>query len=280
MMPGATARRPSRPQRARGVARLQIRADRGGSQLQRLFQEGCAKIRFPTAALGDRDAVLINTAGGVTGGDCFDWTIEVGDNARCTALTQACEKAYRSDGDTARIGVKLTVGAGGRLDWLPQETILFDHARLERTFEINLADDARFLAVEAVILGRRAMGETVTQAHLLDRWRVRRDGELIFADAFRLASEAASLIGPTALLDGAGAYALVLLAGGEAETRLDAVRTALEAVKDAGRFGVSAFGGKLICRISAPDGVGLRRALLPVMAVLRDGAAPPRLWMV
>jgi urease accessory protein len=221
---------------------------------------------------------MINTAGGVTGGDRFDWRFEVGDGADCVALTQACEKAYRADAEPAQIRVNLAVGAGGRLDWLPQETILFDRARLERRFEADLTDDGRLLVIEAVILGRRAMGETAQGARLIDRWRVRRDGRLIFADAFRLAP-ASEATGP-ARLEGAGAYALVLLLGADAESRLDRVRASLASIDAGAHGGVSAFDSKLICRILARDGAALRRALLPVMSVLRDGGAPPRLWMV
>src|SRR5260370_30305971 len=81
---------------------------------------------------------------------------------------------------------KLDIAAGGELAWLPQETILFDRARLRRTIEVDLAANARLLLAEAVIFGRSGMGETVADGFLLDRWRVRRGGRLIHAETLRL----------------------------------------------------------------------------------------------
>jgi urease accessory protein len=260
-----------RMQRARGVGRFSLRQ---GAQLERLFQEGSAKVRFSTSSDGARDAVLINTAGGLAGGDAFEWGVTLGPDARCRVVTQACEKVYRSRGETARTAVSLTVGAGAVLEWLPQETILFDQARLDRTFDIEVAPTGRLLAVEAVIAGRQAMGESGGGAHLADRWRVTRDGRLIFADNLKL-DDLPAAAGRRALLDGARAFASVLLVGPDAEERLDGVRAVLGSAG-----GVSAFDGKLFCRILAANGLELRRALVPVMAALRGGSPPPRLWTV
>ncbi len=249
-----------------------MRADGERCRLERLYQEGAAKVRFPSPTGRACEAVLINTAGGVTGGDRFDWSITVSDGAACTAITQACEKIYRAEAGMAEVDVRLQVGAGARLDWLPQETILFDGARLTRRFEIDLAADARLLAVECAVLGRRAMGEVGARVRLNDRWRVRRGGRLILADNLTLADPTAA--GP-ALLDGAGALAVLIYAAPDAEARLGPVRAALG---DA-HGGASAFDGKLLCRILAADGMALRGALLPVIAALRDDPLP-RLWTV
>lgn len=277
MTPREASERKQGGPRAQGAARLAVRSSHAASRIHRLYQQGCAKMRFPARSGTMQEAVLINTAGGVTGGDQLDWRIEVGEHASCTALTQACEKAYRSEGEAARIGVSLVIAAGARLDWLPQETILFEDSKLERRFEADLSGDARLLAVEAVILGRRARGETAHGARLTDQWRVRRNGRLIFADALRL-DRALQDDGP-ALLEGAGAYALVLLADADAESLAERARSTLEQTTSGARAGVSAFDSKLVCRILAPDGAALRRMLLPLMALLRDAPAP-RLWMV
>jgi urease accessory protein len=264
-----------RMQRARGVGRFSIRQ---GARLDTLFQEGSAKVRFSASDDGARDAVLINTAGGLAGGDDFAWGVELGPDACCRVVTQACEKVYRSLGETARAAVSLTVGPGAVLEWLPQETILFEQARLSRAFEIDVAETGRLLAVEAVIAGRQAMGETGINAHLTDRWRVRRDGRLIFADNLTL-DDLPGATGRKALLDGACAFASVLFVAPDAEERLDGVRGALE-MSGTDAAGASAFDGKLFCRILAKDGLNLRRVLVPVMAALRGGSPPPRLWTV
>ncbi len=263
-------------QRSRGVGRFSIRQE-GRSRLESLLQEGSAKVRFSNPTDTACDAVLINTGGGLTGGDQFAWRIDLGDDSRCTVVTQACEKIYRADGDDATVSVDLRVGRRARLDWLPQETILFDGARLERTFDIQLAKAARCLAVEAVLLGRRAMGEHTPFVYLRDRWRVWKDEVLIFADEVRLDQ---TLGAGAALLNGAGAYASVLYVGDDHGERAARVRDLMNAGRDHVHGGASAFEGKLFCRMLARDGLGLRRVLVPVLEALRDGDALPRLWTI
>jgi len=270
-------------QRASGVARLRVgvRPDatyRTKTAVGRLYQAGSAKIRFAAAqADGGLAATLINTAGGLTGGDRFEWSVELDGDAKCTVVTQACEKVYRSDGGSADVSIGLKVGAGARLDWLPQETILFDGADLSRAFDIRLADGARLLAVEAVLLGRRAMGENTPFVHLRDRWRVWKAEDLIFADEVRLDQTMGM---GAALLNGSGAYASVLYVGDDYGDRAPVVRHLMDAGCDHVRGGASAFEGKLFCRMLACDGLGLRRVLIPVLEALRDSEPLPRLWTI
>ena len=257
-------------QRAHGVGRLEASAQ----GLRSLHQAGSAKIRFARSDDGVREAVLINTAGGLTGGDRFSWGITLQPGAKLRAVTQACEKTYRSSGPPAEIEIALNLGQDAVLEWLPQETILFEGAHLRRRFEVDLEPGARLLAAEAVILGRHAMGEHDIEADLHDRWRVRRAGQVIFADDVRLAGRTERRRG-AALLDGALAFASILLVDEDAEARAESLRPLLG---DAG--GVSAFDGKLFCRLLDADGAGLRRRLTAVIGRLRDGRATPRLWTV
>ncbi len=270
-------------QRANGVARLQVgvRPDATGpakTVVERLYQAGSAKIRF-SAAQADTGltAVLINTAGGLTGGDQFEWGVDLNGGANCTVLTQACERVYRSDGGSADVSIGLAVGRGARLDWLPQETILFDGADLNRTFDIRLADGARLLAVEAVLLGRSAMGEHTPFVHLRDRWRVWKAEDMIFADDVRLDQ---TMWTGAALLNGSGAYASVLYVGDDYDDRAAIVRGLIDTPQDEVQVGASAFEGKLFCRMLARDGLGLRRVLIPLLEALRDGEPLPRLWTI
>jgi urease accessory protein len=242
----------------------------GRTVLRRLYQDGCAKIRLPRDPdVPGLEVVLLNISGGLTGGDRMGWQAEVGDGGYLTLTTQACEKTYRSIEGDAEVDVQLEVGPRGRLDWLPQETILFDRARLARRFSVEMAADATLLAVEAVILGRLAMGEEVVSAHLRDRWRVRRAGKLVYADDLRLDDAYAGL----PLLAGAKAYASLLFVAPAAERLIDPLRHAL-----GNHGGASAFDGKIVARVLAPDGYALRQALIPAIAALRGGAPPPRVW--
>jgi urease accessory protein len=257
-------------QRARGTGRVEARVE----GLVSLHQAGSAKIRFSRNDDGVREAVLINTAGGLAGGDHFRWEIALQPGAKLRAVTQACEKTYRSSGPPAETEIALRLGRNAVLEWLPQETILFEGASLHRRFEADLEPGARLLAVEAVILGRRAMGEDDVDVDLRDRWRVRRAGQLIFADDVRLAGRN-DRRGGSALLAGSGAFASVLLVAEDAEARAEALRPL---IGEAG--GVSAFDGKLFCRLLDTDGAGLRRRLTAVIGRLSDGRAIPRLWTV
>ena len=261
-------------QRARGAGRIVVAADGAHTRLARLFQDGCGKIRLPRdARVEGLEAVLINSSGGLTGGDYMEWLATVGDGARLTLSTQACEKVYRARDGQAQQRVGLILGEGARLDWVPQETILFDGGALGRRLDADLAAGARLLAVESVILGRTAMDETVRHGVLHDRWRVRREGRLVFADDLRLDGAIADLGAHASVLAGGRAFASLLLVDEDAARFLGPLRAAL-----GDRGGASAFDGKLFARVVAPDGFALRQALLPALEVLRDGEPLPRVW--
>lgn len=260
-------------QRAFGRGRLAVRAEGGRTRLGRLYQEGSAKLRLPRARGAALEAVMINSAGGMTGGDRFSWHVEVGDGAHAVLTTQACERVYRASADVAEVAVSLTLGAASRLDWLPQETILFEGAAIARRIEADLPKDAALLLCEAVILGRHAMGEHFTRGLFHDRWRIRREGRLIFADDLKLAGDIPHLVTQPALLAGAGVFATLLLVAPDAEARIDAVRAAIGSLG-----GASAFDGKLVVRLAAPDSLTLRRAVIPALAAL--GARPPAVWIL
>jgi urease accessory protein len=261
-------------QRAQGAGRIAVRADGAVTRLARLYQDGCAKIRLPVDhAASTLEAVLINSAGGVTGGDRMSWRVDADRGAALTISTQACEKVYRARDGRAEIEVSLNAAAGARIDWLPQETILFDGGALARTLTADLAEDARLLAVEAVILGRTAMRETVRVGELRDRWRIRREGKLIFADDLCFGGDVAALTAQPCVLAGGAAFASILLVAEDAPRFVDPLRATLGPPG-----GASAFDGKLFCRVAARDGLVLRRILTCAIACLRDGAPCPRVW--
>ena len=259
-------------QRARGEGRLVALAHGDTTRIGTLYQDGCAKIRLPHTHDRSLQAVLINTAGGLTGGDEVGWTAEAAQNSRVVLTTQACERVYRSLGDNATVRNRLVVGAGAQLDWLPQETILFEGARLDRTLEVDLADGASFCAVEAVLLGREAMGEAARNAMLRDTWRIRRNGRLVHAEATKLSADPLER-DSLSLLDGALAFATVLLVGPRAERKLEPVRALMH-----GRSGASLIGDRLIVRAIAESGLALRKIIGPIIAELSGAGTLPRLW--
>jgi len=251
-----------RHQRSQGDIRLAM--EHHG--LSGLREQGAAKVRFPE---GTHEAVLINTGGGLAGGDEFSFAIAAGPDARLMVTTQAAERVYRTLGPPAVITTTLTAGPGALLAWLPQETILFDGASLNRRIDAGLAADATFLAVEPVIFGRREMGETIRSVALRDRWRVRRGGRLVFADDIAING---ALPATSATLAGTGAMATLLYVAADAEARLDSLRNAISG------GGASAWDGKLVARFLAADGFALRKALIPALCVLAGEAGLPKVW--
>ena len=176
-------------QRSAGRAEVVLSLRGGAVRLDRLFQEGAGKAMLPRVDAAEPEVVFLNTAGGLTGGDVLGYRLGVGPGASAVATTQAAERVYDCAGGTARVSVEVEVGAGGRIDWLPQETILYDGAALERRTRVDLAGDAACLALEVLVFGRRAMGETVRRLSLLDRREVRRDGRPVLVEPLRLGAE-------------------------------------------------------------------------------------------
>jgi urease accessory protein len=262
--------------RAIGRIALSVAADADRSRRQRVHEEGALRVRFPNVSNRDAlEAVIVNTAGGMAGGDRFDLDIAVGSGAKLTITTAAAEKIYRSLGPDTEIRVKLGIGSGGTLGWLPQETILFDQIRLRRSIEADLAPDASLLLAEGVVFGRSAMGETLAHGHFFDRWRVRRDGALIFAESLRLDDAIAEQLRQRAVAGGAVAIASVLKIPGDEEV-VAAVRA--KEKNFAGEVGVSAWNGLALARLVAPDGAALHRDLIAVLTAF--GNMPlPRLWL-
>jgi urease accessory protein len=260
-------------QRVRGEGRLVTQLIDGRTRISTLYQEGAAKIRLPHTHDKSLEAVLMNTAGGLTGGDRLAWSATAVAGSHLLVTTPASERVYRSLGTDAMVETRLTVGAGARLDWLPQETILFEGARLDRRIEIEIAESATLLAVEAVLLGRQAMGEAAYAARLRDNWRVHRAGRLLHAEATRLSDDRRER-DSLSLLAGAAAFATLLYVGEDAARRHQAIRT----LTSMPGVGSSLVGEKLVVRALAPSGLALRRAIVPIIDLLAHAGRVPRLW--
>jgi urease accessory protein len=264
----------TRLQRAEGRGHLAAKLFDGRTRIRELYQEGAAKIRLPDTFDASMEAVIINTSGGLTGGDRMSWSVVAGAGTRVDVTTQACEKIYKASAGTAEVSTSIEVGARARVDWLPQETILFDRASLSRRLDVDLDENAEFLAVEAVLLGRKAMGEMMETGLFRDRWRIRRSGRLIHAEELRLSDGVAALAARQAVLGGQVAFATLLYAGPLAEAYLGKVRPLVEGPMG----GASAWNDKLVVRLAAADGFSLRKILIPVISALRNGAPVPKVW--
>lgn len=276
--------------RGQGRLRVEARALDGRTVRGRIEEEGFARVRFPRSGRRGRalEAVMINTGGGLAGGDASQSCLHAGRNAQLVVTTQAAEKIYRSDGATSHIDVELIAETGASLHWMPQATIVFDGARVERSITAEVAPDARLLLVEPVILGRTARGERLSYGSLRDRWRIRRGGRLVYADGLQLDGDIAATLDRRATAGGWAAFATLLLVAPDAEARLDAVRGALglaagedeilpAELPDGLDAGASAWDGMLAVRLLARDGAPLESAIRRVLAVLGVGEVP-RIW--
>jgi urease accessory protein len=259
--------------RAHGRIALSVKALAGATRRARVHEAGALRVRCPGAPGGELEAVIVNTAGGMAGGDRFDIDIAVGCDARLVVTTAAAEKVYRTLGPETNVGVTVAVAEDGELAWLPRETILFDRARLRRTIDVELAATARLVLVEALVFGRSGMGETMEEGLLFDRWRIRRNGALIYAETLRLDGPVARKLAAPAVANGGVAVATVLIVPGD-----EATVAAVRALDYRGEVGVSAWNGLAAVRLVAADGAALRYDMLSVVSALR-GAALPRLWL-
>ncbi len=239
-------------------------------------QSGSFKCLFPRAESHALDAVLLNTAGGVTGGDAFRFSGTAGEGTTLTITTQACERAYKAQpGPYGQVVNHLTVASGARMNWLPQETILFNGSALDRRLLVEMEPDATLLMVEPLVFGRAAMGETLTDIRLRDRIEIRRVRAPLFLDAMRFAGDLHAHLAKPHIADGAGAMALVVFACRSAEGQLDTVRQMLPDTAGATLIQDDL----LVIRMLAENSFALRRALMPVLRQLNNNTLP-RCWMI
>ena len=260
--------------RARGAVTFDVHLLEGVTRRRHLHESGSLRVRFPSPETDGLSAVFVNTAGGIAGGDRFDIDIATGEGSRLAVTTAAAEKVYRAPGQAAELNIALKVAAGAHLGWLPQETILFDRARVRRRFDIDLDATASLLLCEIVVFGRAAMGERMEQGEFVDRWRLRRGGKLVFAETVRLDGDIGAKLARSAVTKGGAAIGTALIVPGD-EALIERLRDASESF--GGEVGISAWNGFAMARFCAQDAARLRADMMAVLA--RTGAALPRLWL-
>lgn len=264
--------------RADGILRARFVRQPRGTEAADLRESGGFRIRFPRVHGGPEAAcetVMINTGGGMTGGDRLAVDLALDAGARVVATTQSAEKVYRSDGPATALDVNLSLASGSQLAWLPQEQILFSGSRLLRRFSCDMAADASLTIAETFVFGRIAMGEVLGEGLVEDRWRIRRGGRLAFAENLRLSGPLDGLMRRPAVGGGARAVATFVHLAPDAEARLEQARDALaDAVSDCG---ASAWSGMLVLRFAAAEPACLRADLARFLNRFR--AVPlPRVW--
>jgi urease accessory protein len=261
--------------RARGAVRFDVAGVDGVTRRRELHEAGSLRVRFPSPEDHGLSAVLVNTAGGIAGGDRFDIDIASTGDARLTVTTAAAEKIYRVNGPAAALNVTLRAEGCSHLSWLPQETILFDRTRIHRRFDISLSDTASLLLCEIVVFGRLAMGERMREGEFLDHWRLRRGGRLIFAENIRLDGDISAKLASPAIAKGGVAIGTALIVPGD-EALVERIREL--APSFGGEVGLSAWNGFAMARFCAQDAARLRADMIAVLG-RASGSALPRLWL-
>jgi len=269
-------------ERGDGVSELRFARKDGITALAHLFQRAPCRVLFPNSPADDLPlAALLTTSGGLAGGDRIRISVGAENGAQAVVTTQAAEKIYRSLGPETRVNVALTVGRDAWLEWLPQETILFDRARLMRRTTAEIEPGGQLLASEMIVLGRTARGEQISTGLLHDRWSVRLAGRLVWVDAIRLDGDIGRRLDAPAGFDGAAAMATAIYVGENAASLLPLARAL--ALDSDSRAGATLVGPVLLARFLGRDTRILRADLARYLGDLRRAAAGlparvPRLW--
>jgi urease accessory protein len=261
--------------RARGAVSFDVHQADGVTRRRALHESGSLRVRFPSPEGEGLSAVFVNTAGGIAGGDRFDIDIVAGEGARLTLTSAAAEKVYRTESSASVLNIALKAQAHSHLAWLPQETILFDRARVLRHIDIDLAETASLLFCEIVVFGRAAMGERMQRGEFVDHWRMRRGGRLVFAENIHLDGDIGEKLARPAIANGGTAIGTALIVPGD-EALVERIRGLSESL--AGEVGISAWNGFAMARFCAQDAAALRADMTAVLG-RASSSALPRLWL-
>jgi len=269
-------------QRADGCGRLVLSGSENGTRIEDVFERSPTRIMFPrTGSRPVEEAVIINTGGGVAGGDQLECSVNALPGASIAVTSQAAEKVYRALHDPARVATRLKAGESARLAWLPQETIVFNGARIHRTTEIELFSGAEFLALEWLVLGRAAHGEIMARGSITDSWRVKKEGRLIWADSFRISDEIFAYLNRKALLSTFNSLATLVYFGPDLVRRLELLRQILSSLEcDCAATLVS---GLIVARFATKQSSDLKLALRSFLQQFGPelGSGPfqvPKMW--
>lgn len=269
-------------QRGDGVAEIAFSAATGRTRIAHLYQKAPCHVLFPDLPGGDlMTAVVATTSGGVTGGDRLRLELVAGDGASALVTTQAAEKVYRSLGADCTIDIRIEANAGTWFEWLPQETILFNHSHLRRSTTVEAQSGARLMAGDILVFGRLSHGEVFDHGFLHDSWQVVTNGRLMWMDALRLDGEVMTALGDPAGFGSAVSMATFVYVADDAGGQLEAAREQLSDSRL--HCGATCVNGVLIARFLSADAQILRVAFGEFWAAFRQRfrglpARLPRIW--
>ena len=269
-------------QRAKGVCRIAVAGSKDGNEIIDVFQQSPLRVIFPRIDGGAaKEAVLINTGGGIAGGDRLECGVTAMAGASIAVTSQTAERVYRALDQPARILTKLRVDEGAKLAWFPHETMVFNWARFHRLTEVEISSGSELIALEWLVFGRTASGEQMVGGEIHDSWRVKKEGRLIWGDTFRISEEVFPHLNRKALLNNCKAIATLIYFGPELAKRLDLLREFSLSLDC--RCAVTSVADLIIVRLAAEESWNLKLALraLPQQLGPEFGDGPfrvPRMW--
>lgn len=286
-MTGSTGPRlpePDKPFQAR--LSLDFREDAGKTRLVGKDHFGPLLVQKPFYPEGSDmcQAVIIHPPGGVVGGDKLEMTVKVGRSAKAQITTPGAAKWYKANGHVSHQGIKLDIGAGGVLEWVPQETIFFDNAHMKLDHQVLLEKEASYIGCEILCFGRTASGESFNNGQISQRTSIRRDGKLVWFEQIRLQGGSSAMRNPLGL--GGHTVCATLIAVGKSVPvdLLNEVREGAAGISGGyGHFGISQLASLNVARYLGNSSETARRIMLNTWGLLRPAmlgrpAMVPRMW--
>lgn len=264
----------------RAALSLGFADDRGTTRLVERSHYGPLRVQKPLYPEQPSvcHAIVVHPPGGVVGGDQLAITTSVGANAHAFITTPGAAKWYRANGHVSRQDIRLDIGAGASLEWLPQETIFFNGADVRLDTEVSMDADASFITADILCFGRTASGERFDHGRVAQKMQVRRGGRLVWFEQGALEGGEAGIAGPLGL-NGHTVCATLLAVGRQAGAAcVQALR------EEAGpQFGVTQMKSVLVARYIGDSSQEARRLMQRAWRLLRPAllereAVTPRIW--
>ena len=256
--------------------RLEIKIK--NQNLQKLYQQGSLKALMPDFHENLKQLMLINTAGGITSGDEYDYEFEI-DNSNLCISTQAAEKIYSGFDNPANLKIKLNLSNNSSVFWLPKELILFNNCNLKRKINFNLSKDSNLILCENIIFGRTSMKEVFEKGYFSDVWNINIDDKLIHTEAINTNSFEKKNFNSFSTLNNNSAVATIIIVGNKFLNNVNNLSETLTN-NEITTSNYSYWDNKLILRLLSKDSYNLKFAIDKILSYFFEGSKIPKIWNI
>ena len=256
--------------------RLEIKIK--NQNLQKLYQQGSLKALMPDFHENLKQLMLINTAGGITSGDEYNYEFEI-DNSNLCISTQAAEKIYSGFDNPANLKIKLNLSNNSSVFWLPKELILFNNCNLKRKINFNLSKDSNLILCENIIFGRTSMKEIFEKGYFSDFWNIYIDDKLIHTEAINTNSFEKKNLNSFSTLNNNSAIATIIIVGKKFLNNINSLSETLTNNENT-TSNYSMWDNKLIVRLLSKDSYNLKFAIDKILSYFFEGSKIPKIWNI